>query len=261
MALALLGNKSIITSELFRYIFPHANVSYVDSLLPSKSDSPDETSHDPIFFDKDNNDYTQSCLDAIMAVISNNEVPNESCGGTTSYKTADGNVIFLTQAESYHHRGPAFANYSQLEFECIIQLQETTSLKMNCDENRGRKSRPGFQLGSSHPLYASHVGVIRMKMCTPMLAGTPPPQFPGNRPIDNESLNSKWNTNMMYYTKYLMNMCVPWKNKSLPFFERTPKGFCALINRWNSKSATFIERQRFRFLSNFMSKGHRNNHN
>jgi hypothetical protein len=37
MASALLGNKSIISSELFRYIFPHANVSYVNSLLQSDS--------------------------------------------------------------------------------------------------------------------------------------------------------------------------------------------------------------------------------
>jgi hypothetical protein len=32
MASALLGNKSIISSELFCYVFPHANVSYVNSL-------------------------------------------------------------------------------------------------------------------------------------------------------------------------------------------------------------------------------------
>lgn len=116
---------------------------------------------------------------------------------------------FSTHAESYHHRGPPFANYSQLEFECIVHLPEKTSLKMNCDEKRGSKSRPSFQLGSSHPLYASHVGVIRIKMCTPMLAGAPPPQFPGNQPIDNESLISKWNTNMKYYATCLMDLCVP----------------------------------------------------
>jgi hypothetical protein len=33
MASALLGNKLIISSELFHYLFPHANVSYVNSLL------------------------------------------------------------------------------------------------------------------------------------------------------------------------------------------------------------------------------------
>jgi hypothetical protein len=35
MASALLGNESIISSELFRYVFPHSNVSYVNSLLQS----------------------------------------------------------------------------------------------------------------------------------------------------------------------------------------------------------------------------------
>jgi hypothetical protein len=35
MASALLGNKSIVSSELFRYVFPHANVSYVNLLLES----------------------------------------------------------------------------------------------------------------------------------------------------------------------------------------------------------------------------------
>jgi hypothetical protein len=46
-----------------------------------------------------------------------------------SYKTTDGKVVFLTQAESYHHCGPAFAHYSQLEFECIVQLQEKVQLQ------------------------------------------------------------------------------------------------------------------------------------
>ncbi len=86
MASALLGENSIV--------FPHANVSYVDSLLPSKSNSSNDTSHDPISFDKDDNEYAQSCLDAIMAGVSKNEVQDESCGGTTSYKMADGIVIF-----------------------------------------------------------------------------------------------------------------------------------------------------------------------
>jgi hypothetical protein len=37
MVSALLGNKSIVSSELFRYVFSHANVSYVNSLLECDS--------------------------------------------------------------------------------------------------------------------------------------------------------------------------------------------------------------------------------
>ncbi len=66
---------------------------------------------------------------------------------------------------------------------------------------------------------------------------------------------------MKYYSKYLIDLCVPWPDESEFLFERSAKGFCKLVNTWNKKSATFIERQRFRFVSNFMSKGNRSNHN
>ncbi len=130
MVSALLGNRSIISSELYRYVFPHANVSYVNSLLPSRSDSSNEESKPTSSVD-DNNEYAQSCLDAVMAAVTKDDEHDAFCGGSTSYKTADGTVVFLTQAESYYHRGPAFANYSQLEFECIIQLQDKSSLAKN----------------------------------------------------------------------------------------------------------------------------------
>ncbi len=59
-----------------------------------------------------------------MEAVWKDDDHDEFCAGTNSYKTTDGKVVFLTQAESYCHRGLAFAHYSQLEFECIIQLQE-----------------------------------------------------------------------------------------------------------------------------------------
>ncbi len=89
----------------------------------------------------------------------------------------------LTQAESYHHRGPEFAHYSQLELKCIIQLQEKVQRQEKAElsnkslKDCGLKPRPTFPLGLNHPLYTSHVGVIRMKMCTPMFAGAPPPKI------------------------------------------------------------------------------------
>ncbi len=107
----------------------------------------------------------------------------EVCGGANSYKTTDGKVVFLTQAESYHYCGPAFAHYSQLEFECIIQLQEEVQLQEKAEltnksfKDPGCKPRPKFPLGINHPLYTSYVGVIEMKMCTPMFAGAPSPKI------------------------------------------------------------------------------------
>ena len=78
----------------------------------------------------ENTQYAQSCLDAVMEAVWKDDDHDEVYGGANSYKTTDGKVVFLTQAESYQHRGPAFACYSQLEFECIVQLQE----KVQCQE-------------------------------------------------------------------------------------------------------------------------------
>jgi hypothetical protein len=80
-----------------------------------------------------------------------------------------------------------------------------------------------------------------MKMCTPMFAGAPPPKFPGNRPTKDESTIFKRNKDMIYYLKYLIDLCVPWMEDSSPLFERSTSGFCPLINEWNKTSATFIE--------------------
>jgi hypothetical protein len=100
-----------------------------------------------------------------------------------------------------------------------------------------------------------------MKMFTPMLAGAPPPKFPGNLPVEDDSLIPKWNKDMQYYSKYLIDLCVPWSDESLPTFIRSPEGFCLLMSTWNKKLAPFLKCQRFQFLSNFMSKGHQSNHN
>jgi hypothetical protein len=100
-----------------------------------------------------------------------------------------------------------------------------------------------------------------MKMCTPIFAGAPHPKFPRNKPTKDESTISKWNKEMNYYSKYLMDLCVPWMEDSCPLFERSTSGFYSLINEWNKTSATFIEQQRLRVLSNFMKKGYRSSHN
>ena len=94
-----------------------------------------------------------------------------------------------------------------------------------------------------------------------MLAGAPPKKFPGNRPNHDESRIHIWEREMKYYSKYLIDLCVPWSGESRLLFERSATGFCLLVNEWNRKSATFIERQRYRFLSNFISKGYRSSHN
>jgi hypothetical protein len=101
----------------------------VNSLLESDSNLCHDECAKSSHLTDENNEYAQFCLAAVMEAVWNNDDHNEFCGGANSYKTTDGKVVFLTQAESYHHRGPVFAHYSQLEFECIVQLQENVQLQ------------------------------------------------------------------------------------------------------------------------------------
>jgi len=83
------GNKSIISSEIFCYVFPHANVSYVDALYSSDSNL-NNNSSEAISNENHTNKHAHSCLDAVMAAFSKDDEHNETCGGTNSYKTPEG---------------------------------------------------------------------------------------------------------------------------------------------------------------------------
>jgi hypothetical protein len=81
MASALLGNKSIVSSELFRYVFPHANVSYVNSLIESDSNLCHGECAKSSHLMDENNEYSQSCLDAVMEAVCKENDHDEVCGG------------------------------------------------------------------------------------------------------------------------------------------------------------------------------------
>ncbi len=80
MASALLSNKLIISSELFRYVFPHANVSYVNSLLESDSNLCHDESVKSSHSMYENNEYAQSCLDAVMEAVWNDDDHDDFVG-------------------------------------------------------------------------------------------------------------------------------------------------------------------------------------
>ncbi len=69
MASALLGNKPIVSSELFRYVFPHANVSYMDSLTDSHSNLCHGECAESSNSNGESNEYAQTFLDAVMDAV------------------------------------------------------------------------------------------------------------------------------------------------------------------------------------------------
>jgi hypothetical protein len=69
MASALLGNKSIVSSEMFCYVFPHANVSYMDSLMDSHSNLCHGECAESSNLNGESNEYAQTFLDAVMDAV------------------------------------------------------------------------------------------------------------------------------------------------------------------------------------------------
>jgi hypothetical protein len=253
MASALLGNRSHITSDGYRYIFPHDNVTFLNGYNDTSSSATNKE-------DINSTDYVNSCLDSLITAADSIGTNSGVSGGTTSYKIRKtGEVVFLTQALSYANRGPYFEAYSQMEFECIIELRERGS--ESSDYVSGRPSRPGFELGAKHPLYESHEGFIRCKMLTPILAGKPPPKFPGNMPSSGSSKLEQWLTDMNYFAKYIIDMMVPWSTDGTRQFQRDVNGFCDMLHSWNSRTAPFICQQRYRYISNIIGKGYRSSQN
>ncbi len=96
MASALLENKSIVSSELFRYVFPHANDSYMNSLMDSHPNLCHGECAKSSHLTDENNEYAQSCIDAVMEEFWKDDDHDEFCGGANSYKTTNGKVVFLT---------------------------------------------------------------------------------------------------------------------------------------------------------------------
>jgi hypothetical protein len=83
---------------------PHANVSYMDSLMDSHPHLCHGECAESSYLKGESYEYARTCLDAVMDAVWKDDDHDEFCGGANSYKTTDGKVVFLTQAESYHHR-------------------------------------------------------------------------------------------------------------------------------------------------------------
>jgi hypothetical protein len=65
------------------------------------------------------------CLDTLVEAVDWNKNDVESMGGTAIYKIKDdtNRVVLLSLSKSYNNRGPNFIDYSQMEFECIVEIK------------------------------------------------------------------------------------------------------------------------------------------
>ncbi|KAG1703379.1 hypothetical protein DVH05_007327 [Phytophthora capsici] len=254
MAYALAGYRSYMSSDTFWYVFPGKLVAHAEELASLGSGSPGPQTADA---DDDGTTGGDRSIHDELEEIANragagNE-PNSSTGCTNSrarmYRVA-GETIVVTQAVSYQHRGPLFEEYSPLEFEMIVDLLPRTDHEERSPSKRGRPKRRGFDLGPGHPLSPHFQGFIRAKFQTPMLGGPPPPSIKKNGQPPNA------------LSKYLICLLTPWaRDGRSPPRDLSPRALIQLCKKWNSISARFIDRQRYRYMHNILQKLSRSSQN
>ena len=80
------------------------------------------------------------------------------------------------------------------------------------------------------------------------------PKFPGNKPVGCDIVEREsWDKEMLLFVRYIIDMVLPWSHSDAGKFPRTVEGFATLIKTWNKRSASILNRQRFRFFSLSMS--------
>ena len=141
-------------------------------------------------------------------------------GGDAS--NSNGGVVFLSQMRSYYYRGERFRSYSQLEFECIVELKvvekddhEDLGPPEDLARRRGHPRRQIFPLSPDHPLLAfGYEEFIRMKFLMAMFGGGPPPTYhcPSAGDFQQEH-EAEANPNLCL-SKYILATFAPWSLRS-----------------------------------------------
>ncbi|KAG1711383.1 hypothetical protein DVH05_008637 [Phytophthora capsici] len=166
MVYALLGHKSYVSSETFWYLFPHG---FIDELRQSKEDdcgdvatnecdSKSSSENESMGGDMEDADFmdikkgltnvpAHQAIEELadfansedLSFLSSSVSDRHTTGGARSYKI-DGNILFITQVESYKYRGIHFVEYSPVEFACIVDIVPRKTPKTGKSQ-RGRKFR------------------------------------------------------------------------------------------------------------------------
>jgi hypothetical protein len=272
MVHALHGNNSRISSEMHRFVFPYAATAYVDQQHTAYNPLPEKRSKDNVpppsepaepNIDTNTDSFIDKTLDELLGATGSNSSDDDGIAGATAYKLASGDMVFLSQADSYNHRGNHFAHYSYLEFESIVALErKKPPTEAATKSGAGRPSRQRFALGETHPLANDYDAVIRLKFALPVPGGRSYPSFPGNCPVGathDEIVD--WQQDTMAFAKYAIDLLVPWQSDNALLYSRDCQGLQLLIHDWDNCTALPLYKMRFRYLHHLILCCNRNSHN
>jgi hypothetical protein len=132
------------------------------------------------------------------------------------------------------------------------QISNVCTDNSSPSEKKGRKRNETFDLDQRHPLHTTHTQRLRSLQQTPVLAGGPPPRYPGPRPA-NKTKN--WLKQADKYACYIIIAFCPLNIQTLlPNFDPTWIGLVEFMKQLNGdggkRAPTFLERSRDELIQN-----------
>ncbi len=164
--------------------------------------------------------------------------------------TIDGVHTPITPFTHYLYRGNQLRKMNFVEYFSILRIVKIPPRQVDDDATttttrRGRRSNKTFLFDHRHPLFRLYRQQLRSKQATPILAGYPPPSYPGDMTVPSTRLlRNEWKKIATYY---LTAFC-PWNvNTGRIPYTFDFRGFSDFVRSMATRN-TFLDRARIFFM-------------
>ena len=266
-AACLLGMKSYITTEQHWLMWIKGATAYQLELQLRQAGD-----REPVVAWGDDSDFESHSADEGRGeedILENrDEIQAADCAeeqaarGRGKYGTAQifrvgDTVIPVAQYTHYRYRGAELSKLNFYEWCAIISIEEIGTLRSDAQPAiRRRRKNCTFQFAEGHPLRGTHIQKLRSKFQCPILAGGPPPKYPGP---NVGARSAQWKKKANAYARYMLTAFNPWDINDGSAWNYTVHStawdaFCEMCRRLDpvpgTAVATFIDKCRFSIICN-----------
>jgi len=144
---------------------------------------------------------------------------DSGCGEISRNK--EGHIIIVPQYVHYQFRGVQLRDFCLYDYAGCVTVVKKKPAVPDQNTNTGRQQNKTIQFDSRHPLSETYEQRLRSKQFIPILAGAPPPPYPGT-----PKTSSLWRAAAKRYAQYMLCAFVPWDLETLaPPMELTWQNF------------------------------------
>ena len=220
-AASLLGLPATVSSHDFWYVFVWPAVKAakiaqqkIFGIVEYDLDSHISDEDEEISDDTNEHTITDILLQGQDHLIADAQLAVDEPATGEIHLNKSGHVTVVPQYVHYMFRGVHLVDFSLYDYAgCVLIVKKNTHSddKNEADEDyenhdlHGRHKNKTFAFDPRHPLFETHEQHLRSKQFVPILAGVPPPCYPG---LYQKS--SIWNAAALRFAEYVLCAFVPW---------------------------------------------------